>query len=149
MRAVIQRVTKASITIEKKLISSLEKGAVIFLGIDKDDNEDDSLYLSEKIANLRIFPNTENKMSFSILDLNLPTLVISCFTLLANCRKGNCPDFTNCAPPEKAKNLYNLFICHLQKQNLKVFSGIFQSYMQVSLTNDGPVTLLLDSKKHR
>jgi len=147
MRAVIQRVNKASIKIQEKVVASIGRGIVIFLGIAQEDIEQDCLYLSEKIAFLRLFPNEENKMHFNILDLKLPALVVSQFTLLANCHQGRRPDFFLAAKPEKAKKLYELFIGDLKQKGVEVLSGVFKEYMQVELINDGPVTFLLDSKK--
>ena len=147
MRAVIQRVNTASIKIKENVVASIGRGIVVFLGIAKEDIAKDCFYLSEKIILLRLFPNDENKMHFNIHDLKLPLLVVSQFTLLADCRQGRRPDFFSAAKPEKAKKLYELFICDLKQKGVEVLSGVFKEYMQVELVNDGPVTFLLDSKK--
>lgn len=131
MRALIQRVNKANIKVERKTVASIDRGIVIFLGIAKEDIDKDCFYLSEKIAFLRLFPHDENKMHFNILDLKLPALVVSQFTLLADCRQGRRPDFFLAAEPEKAKKLYELFIYDLKQKGVEVLTGVFQAYMQV------------------
>ncbi len=147
MRAVVQRVKKAEVKVNKKVVGSIDKGVLIFLGVAKEDSEKDCEYLANKIAHLRIFPDDQKPMNKSLIDVGGSALVVSQFTLLGDCRKGRRPSFTEAAEPEKAKELYNKFIEILKGMNIHVETGIFQEMMEVHLINDGPVTMLLDSKK--
>ncbi len=147
MRAVVQRVKKAEVKVNKKVVVSIDKGVLIFLGVAKEDSEKDCEYLANKIAHLRIFPDDQKPMNKSLIDVGGSALVVSQFTLLGDCRKGRRPSFTEAAEPEKAKELYNKFIEILKGMNIHVETGIFQEMMEVHLINDGPVTMLLDSKK--
>ncbi len=142
MRACIQRVKEASVSIENKVIGKIDKGLVILLGITYQDTEKDAEYLANKIVNLRIF---EDKFNLSLLDINGQALIISQFTLYGNCRKGRRPDFTQAASPELAKELYIKFIDIMKRIGITVAEGEFGAMMLVDIHNDGPVTLIVDS----
>lgn len=147
MRAVIQRVSRASVSIDDQVVSSIAKGLLVLLGVGENDDNSDAIYLAEKTAGLRIFEDDEGKMNLSVMDVGGEILVISQFTLYGDCRKGRRPSFTDAARPEKAIPLYSDYISALKNMGLKVETGVFQAYMQVELVNDGPVTIMLDSKK--
>jgi len=147
MRAVIQRVKKASVTVSGKQIANIGKGLLVFLGIGAQDTRDDLNYLVSKTVNLRAFQDENDKMNLSPSDIEAEVLVVSQFTLFGDCRKGRRPSFTSAAAPEKAQGFYNDFIREVQKQGIRVSCGAFQKMMDISLINDGPVTFLLDSKK--
>ena len=144
MRAIIQRVSEASVAIQKEHFQTISKGLVVFVGIGIDDAEQDVIILANKILNLRIF-SQQNKMNLSILDIAGDLLLISQFTLYADCTKGNRPNFTNAAPPVHAKKIYTEFVNYMHNQNLVIKTGIFGEKMEVSLINNGPVTLILDT----
>ena len=146
MKAVIQRVKKSSVSVDGKTIGKIDKGLMILLGIAKDDSEEDAMYLSEKIPNLRIFEDTEGKMNLSLVETGGDILVISQFTLIGDTRKGRRPSYTGAARPELANRLYEYFISLLKLKGIKTESGQFQAKMDVSLINDGPVTLIVESK---
>ena len=147
MKAVVQRVKKASVKIEEEIVGTIEKGFAILLGISETDTEEDGKYLSEKIANLRIFEDSQGKMNLSCLDINGDFLVVSQFTLIADCRRGRRPSFVEAARPEKAISLYENFISILKQTGLKVETGKFGASMVVEIHNDGPVTIILDSRE--
>ncbi|OGL45136.1 MAG: D-tyrosyl-tRNA(Tyr) deacylase [Candidatus Schekmanbacteria bacterium RBG_16_38_10] len=147
MKAVVQRVKKASVKIEGEIVGTIEKGFAILLGISETDTEEDGKYLSEKIANLRIFEDSQGKMNLSCLDINGDFLVVSQFTLIADCRRGRRPSFVEAARPEKAISLYENFISILKQTGLKVETGKFGASMVVEIHNDGPVTIILDSRE--
>ncbi|MBW6485706.1 MAG: D-tyrosyl-tRNA(Tyr) deacylase [Syntrophobacterales bacterium] len=147
MRAVLQRVESASVTVSNRLISKIGKGILVFLGIELGDSEADADYLLEKIINLRIFEDETGKMNLSLLDMDAELLVVSQFTLLGDCRKGRRPSFTNAARPEQARPLYDHLVSQAKKQVRFVAAGEFQAMMTVVIANDGPVTMLLDSKR--
>ncbi len=147
MRAVVQRVTKANVSVEGKIVGQIEKGIVILLGVGKDDSIDDAKYLAEKIVNLRIFDGNDGKMNLSLLDVQGSALIISQFTLYGDCRRGRRPSYSDSANPELARELYEKFIELVREYGVHVETGIFAAYMQVEIHNNGPVTLLLDSKK--
>ncbi len=147
MRSVVQRVSKADVKVQDELVGSISKGLLIFLGVGEDDNENDLDYMVDKITNLRVFEDSDHKMNLSLLDIGAELLVISQFTLYGDCRKGRRPGFTNAARPEKANVLYRQFIERCSELDLKVEEGVFQADMLVNIQNDGPVTILLDSKK--
>lgn len=147
MRAVLQRVVSAEVTVGNETIARIGKGILVFLGIEKGDGEPDADYLEEKVANLRIFEDAEGKMNRSLLDVDGDLLVVSQFTLLADCQKGRRPSFINAGEPDTARFLYEHFIATAQKHIHNVAAGIFQELMKVHLVNDGPVTIILESKK--
>jgi D-tyrosyl-tRNA(Tyr) deacylase len=147
MRAVIQRVSSASVTIGKEKLSSIEEGMLILLGIEESDTNEDIEWLSGKISRLRIFKDTEGIMNLSIMDIRGDALVISQFTLHASTKKGNRPSFIRAARPETAIPLYEEFVTRLERiLGRKVKTGEFGAYMQVNLINNGPVTIMIDSK---
>lgn len=146
MRCVIQRVNYAKVYVDGKLISKIDKGLLILLGIGNDDKEEDVYLLAEKIRNLRIFDDENHLMNLSLQDINGEIMVVSQFTLYGDCRKGRRPSFSSAAPPERAKDLYEKFINYLSEKGERVKTGIFQAYMNVELSNDGPVTLIIDSE---
>ncbi len=146
MIAVIQRVSKAAISIKGKQIAEIDNGLVILIGVMSDDNETDCQYLQDKIVHFRIFNDDSEKMNLSIKDINGEALVISQFTLCGNWKKGRRPSFINAAPPERGKKLYNLFVEYMESENIPTKTGRFGAMMEVSLINDGPVTFVLDSK---
>jgi D-tyrosyl-tRNA(Tyr) deacylase len=147
MRAVIQRVRRASVTIDGAVHGEIDRGMVVLLGIHGNDTLTDLQWLAEKIVNLRIFDDQQGKMNLSLADIDGAMLIISQFTLYGDCRKGRRPGFSSAAPPETAEPLYRRFIEEIQKKQVKVATGIFQAVMDVELVNEGPVTLLLDSVK--
>ena len=145
MKALLQRVAKASVKVEGRVVGRIAGGLVVLLGVADQDRETDAEYLADKIANLRIFSDDQSKFNLSTLKVNGELLVISQFTLLADTRKGRRPSFTSAAPPEKAATLYNLFIMRLKQTGLKVETGEFGAHMMLEIFNDGPVTIMLDS----
>jgi D-tyrosyl-tRNA(Tyr) deacylase len=145
MKALLQRVTGASVSVAGKIVGKIGKGLVIFVGVASEDTEKDAEYLVQKIANLRIFPNEGSEFNLSALDIKGELLVVSQFTLLADTRKGRRPSFTEAASPAQAEELFNYFVEQARTTRLKVETGHFQQYMQVEIHNDGPVTILLDS----
>ena len=147
MRAVVQRVIKADVTVEEKVTGAIEKGLMVLLGVEDEDEDADAVYLAEKIAGLRIFEDEEGKMNLSVKDVGGDLLAVSQFTLYGDCRKGKRPSFIKAARPDKANELYRKFVALCQGQGLHVEEGIFQAEMLVRIYNDGPVTILLDSKK--
>jgi D-tyrosyl-tRNA(Tyr) deacylase len=146
VRVVLQRSKAAKVEVEGKIEGSINRGFVLLVGITHDDTIEDARYLSEKIAHLRIFEDDAGKMNTSILDVNGSILSISQFTLYGDTKKGRRPNFMNAAKPEYAEDLYNQFNSLLKDKGLAVETGIFGAMMDVSLINDGPVTLILDSK---
>lgn len=147
MRAVIQRVIKGRVTVEEEVTGEIRYGLVVLLGVGNSDLESDADYLAEKIANLRIFEDEQGKLNRSVIDISGKILAVSQFTLYGDVRKGRRPSFSDAAPPEEAKRLYEYFVKSLQKMNIAVETGIFQANMLVEIYNDGPVTILLDSGK--
>ena len=147
MRAVVQRVTKGRVRVEGETVGEIGPGFVVLLGIGREDTRADAQYLAEKIVNLRVFEDEEGKMNLSLLDVGGEILAISQFTLYGDCRKGRRPSFTAAAPPEEARALYEGFVQEVAGYGLRVATGQFQAHMLVEIHNDGPVTLLLDSKK--
>jgi len=151
LKTVVQRVSEASVSIKNEMEELKEKnrigkGLVVLLGVGKEDGEEDAEYLAEKISNLRIFPDENDRMNLSVLDVGGEVLAISQFTLYGDCRKGRRPDFTSAAPPGMAKGLYEKFIEKVKAKGVEVKSGEFQARMLVNIRNDGPVTILLESK---
>ncbi len=147
MRAVIQRVEKSSVSVDGDEIGAIGKGLLVLLGVAREDGEKDADYLLDKIVNLRVFEDGEGKMNLSLLDVAGELLVISQFTLLADCRKGRRPSFIEAAEPGKARHLYEYFAAEAARRVRRVSTGRFQAMMKVALTNDGPVTILLESEK--
>ena len=147
MRAVIQRVKSARVTVEGRVVSEIRRGLLIFLGVAQEDTLADVDYMANKIANLRIFEDDEGRMNLSILDVSGEALVVSQFTLYGDCRKGRRPSFIAAARPEKADPLYQAFMNEIARLGVPIKAGIFQAMMDVELINDGPVTMLLDSNK--
>ena len=148
MRAVIQRVTQAKVKVDTTVTGEIEAGLLILLGVATPDTADDASYLVEKILNLRIFPDEAGKMNRSVLDTQGALLVVSQFTLYGDCRKGRRPGFDAAAPPEQARTLYETFVEIARRSGLRVATGVFQAHMEVSLVNDGPVTLIIESPAH-
>ncbi|MCK4903597.1 MAG: D-tyrosyl-tRNA(Tyr) deacylase [Candidatus Marinimicrobia bacterium] len=146
MIAVIQRVSKAGISVGGQQIAEIDSGLVILLGIMSDDDETDCQFLRDKITHFRIFNDENDKMNLSIQDINGEALVVSQFTLCGDWQKGRRPSFINAASPERGKKLYNLFIEYMESENIPIKTGHFGAMMEVSLINDGPVTFVLDSK---
>ena len=147
MRAVVQRVKHARVEVEGEIIGSIDNGLLVFLGVTHNDTEEDAKYLAEKVAGLRIFEDDADKMNLSIRDVGGSVLSVSQFTLFGDCRRGRRPSFTEAARPEQGQALYEVFNDALRGQDLTVETGQFQAHMEVSLVNDGPVTMLLDSTK--
>lgn len=145
MRALIQRVAQASVMVGDQQVGQIGPGLLVLLGIAGEDTEADAQYLVEKTVNLRIFPDEQNRFDHSALDTGAELLVVSQFTLYGDTRKGRRPDFTRAAPPDQAQQLYEHTVDLFRAAGLTVATGVFQEYMQVSLQNDGPVTLMLDS----
>jgi len=147
MRAVVQRVSEAWVRAEGEELARIGRGFVVLVGVAADDQDADAAYLAGKVAGLRIFEDAQGKMNLSLHEVGGSVLVVSQFTLYADCRKGRRPSFTDAAPPAKAQALYQRFAELLRAGGLPVQTGRFQALMQVALVNDGPVTLLLDSSK--
>ena len=147
MRAVVQRVKESRVEVKGETVGAIGPGLLILLGVGEDDSEKDCDYLANKVANLRIFPDTKGFMNLSLMEIEGAALVVSQFTLWGDCRKGRRPSFVGAAPPERARELYEHFIKLLKEKGLHVATGQFQEMMDVHLINDGPVTLMLDSEK--
>ena len=147
MRAVVQRVSSASVAVDGQTVAAIERGFLVLLGVANGDTDREAEWLAEKIAGLRIFEDEAGKMNLSVQDIGGAILVVSQFTLLADCRKGRRPGFTDAAPPAEADRLYQVFVSALRKSNTPVETGVFQAHMDVSLVNDGPVTVILDTRQ--
>jgi len=147
VRALVQRVSQASVSIESKVIAAIKQGLVVLIGVGKGDSEADARYLADKIANLRIFSDEADKFNLSALDIGGEVLVVSQFTLLADTRKGRRPSFTDAAPPEEAEALIENFVQLLRAAGLKVETGRFRQNMLVEIHNSGPVTIFIDSEE--
>ncbi len=145
MKMVIQRVSKASVTVEQNVVSSIGKGFLVFLGVGKDDTKEDADKLIKKLIGLRIFPDESDKINLALKDVSGEVLIVSQFTLYADCRKGFRPSFTNAAPPEHAESLYQYVLEKIRQEIPKVGEGVFGAHMEVALINDGPFTILLES----
>lgn len=147
MRAVVQRVKRASVAVDEKIVGKIEAGLLVFLGIGKEDTEDDLEYLVNKILGLRIFQDNDEKMNLSLIDIKGEILVVSQFTLYGDVRKGKRPSFSASADPETGERFYREFIDKVKLMGVTTREGMFGADMEVDLLNDGPVTILLDSKK--
>lgn len=147
MRAVVQRVKKSRVIVEGRLVGEINKGFNVLLGISKEDTIEDLKYIKDKIINLRVFEDENDKMNLSLLDIKRDILAISQFTLYGDCRKGRRPNFMNAMGGDEAKALYEEFVKMLKESGLKIETGEFGAHMNVEIENDGPVTILLDSKK--
>jgi D-tyrosyl-tRNA(Tyr) deacylase len=149
VKALLQRVTSASVTIGGEVVGSIGRGLVVFVGVAAGDSPKDADYLVQKLVNLRIFADEAEKFNLSALDIKAELLLVSQFTLLADTRKGRRPSFSEAAPPQQAEELFEYFVSEAKASGLRVATGRFQQYMQVEIHNDGPVTILLDShEKH-
>lgn len=147
MKAVIQRVTEASVNINGEDVSSIGNGILVLLGVEKGDGAQDAVWLAEKISNLRIFEDESGKMNLSVLQTGGDILAVSQFTLAGNCAKGRRPSFDTAAAPDEARRLYGIFIAETVKAGVSVATGVFQADMKVALVNDGPVTFILESPR--
>ena len=147
MRACVQRVTQASVTVAGETVGEIARGLLVLLGVRRDDTDGDARQLADKICGLRIFEDADDKLNQSLEEIGGAMLVVSQFTLYGDCRKGRRPSFTQAAPPEQAERLYETFIAGVGTRGIQVATGRFRAHMAVALVNDGPVTLLLDSKK--
>ena len=146
MKALLQRVDKALVTVDETVIGSINKGLVVFVGIEIADTEKDITYLVNKIINLRIFTDANGKFNLSCRDVDGSLLLISQFTLMADTRRGRRPSFTQAAAPDAAEDMFNLFVQHARATGINVETGLFQRHMMVEIHNDGPVTILIDSR---
>jgi len=147
LKALLQRVTEASVSVAGEVVGTIGQGLAIFVGVANGDTEKDAQYLAQKAVNLRIFADEEGKFNLSVLDIKGELLLVSQFTLLADTRKGRRPSFVEAALPERAEELFNYFVEQTRTYGLKVETGRFQEYMHVEIHNDGPVTILLDSRE--
>ena len=147
MRAVVQRVSRASVRVDSKTVGGIEKGLMVLLGIRSGDTREAADYLAEKVAYLLVFPDAHDKTNLSVLDVGGAVLAVSQFTLFGDTRKGRRPSYIDAAPPAEAEPLYEHFLSALRRHGLRVESGVFRAMMEVELVNDGPVTILLDSER--
>lgn len=147
MRAVVQRVDRASVTVDNKVVGQVDKGLMVLFGAAQDDTDKDLNYIVDKVAGLRIFEDDQDKMNLSVQDVGGSILAVSQFTLYGDCRKGKRPSFDGAAKPELANSYYEKFVAALRDKGIKVETGVFRAHMLVELVNNGPVTMLLDSKK--
>jgi D-aminoacyl-tRNA deacylase len=146
LKALLQRVTRASVTVSDEIVGRIGNGLVVLVGVANGDTIKDAQYLAQKTVGLRIFTDSEGKFNLSALDTSGELLIVSQFTLLADARKGRRPSFTDAAPPAQAEELFNRFVDEVRTSGLKVETGRFQTHMLVEIQNDGPVTIMLDSK---
>jgi len=149
MKALVQRVSGASVSVNDKIVGEIGRGLVVFLGVAQGDSKEDASYLANKVVTLRIFADEASKFALSSLETRGDILIVSQFTLLADSRKGRRPSFTEAAPPELAEELYEFFVEQVRFTGLKVETGLFQEHMLVEIYNDGPVTILLESKERK
>ncbi|MDD4666188.1 MAG: D-aminoacyl-tRNA deacylase [Clostridia bacterium] len=147
MRAVVQRVKAGAVLVGEQTVGRIKEGLVVFLGVGQNDEEEDACYLAKRIANLRIFADETGKLNLSVQETGGEVLVVSQFTLYGDCRQGRRPSFTAAAPPQAANLLYQFFVEKIKDQGITVATGVFQEEMLVKIENDGPVTMLLDSRK--
>jgi len=148
VRAVVQRVVRGSVTVDNVVVGQIGRGLVVLLGVGRGDAAGDASYLADKVANLRIFEDDQGKLNLSVLETGGEVLAVSQFTLYGDCRKGRRPGFAEASPPEEARGLYETFVHELARLGLKAATGLFREHMTVEIINDGPVTLLLDSRKN-
>ena len=146
MKVLIQRVKNSSVKINNEIYSSISAGLLIFLGVEKNDTQNEALWLVDKILKLRIFEDENEKMNLSVTDIKGEILVVSQFTLAGSCKKGTRPSFDNAMPPKEAETLYEFFVSEMKKSGLNVQTGVFGAMMDVSLINDGPVTFMLEKE---
>ena len=147
MKAVVQRVKEASVSVDNTVCGEIKRGILVYIGFDINDNDADINWMVNKIPYLRIFSDENGLMNLSVMDLNYDILVISQFTLLGDCKRGRRPSYSRAAKPDMANKMYNKFLELLKKSGLKVESGIFQAHMNVTYNNDGPITIIIDSKE--
>ena len=147
MRAVIQRVSGGSVSVDGAIVGSIGEGLVVFVGVHRDDTSNEAQWLADKIVHLRIFADENGKMNRSLIDIDKEMLIVSQFTLYGDCRKGRRPGYSDAAPPDKAESLYQEFVELVRRHRIRTATGTFQAMMEVSIINSGPVTLLLDSAK--
>lgn len=147
MRAVVQRVDRASVTVDNKVVGKVDKGLMVLFGVAPDDTDKDLNYIVDKVAGLRIFEDDQDKMNLSVQDVGGSILAVSQFTLYGDCRKGKRPSFDGAAKSELANSYYEKFVAALRDKGIKVETGVFRAHMLVELVNNGPVTMLLDSRK--
>jgi D-tyrosyl-tRNA(Tyr) deacylase len=147
VKALLQRVTEASVSVDGEVVGRIGRGVVVLVGVAQGDSEKDARYLAQRTVNLRIFSDEAGKFNLSALDIGGELLVVSQFTLLADTRKGRRPSFTDAAPPPQAEELFTLFVNEARASGLRVETGRFQQYMQLEIHNDGPVTIMLDSRE--
>ena len=146
MRALVQRVTYSKVEVDQEVVGEIGAGLLVLLGVSRSDGTAEADFLAEKIVNLRVFEDDKGKMNCSCLEKRKEILIVSQFTLLGDCRKGRRPSFVQAAPPDKAEKLYTYFVSQVRSKGLRVATGRFQAKMAVSLVNDGPVTLIVESK---
>ncbi len=149
MKTLVQRVSRASVSVNDKIVGKIGPGLVVFLGVAQGDSKEDASYLANKVVNLRIFADEASKFALSALETRGEILIVSQFTLLADSRKGRRPSFTEAAPPDLAEELYEFFVEQVRSTGLKVETGLFQEHMLVQIYNDGPVTISLESKMRK
>jgi len=147
MKIVLQRVIKASVEVERKVVGEIGKGVCLLVGVEKGDAEEEARYLANKIVDLRIFPDGEERMNLSLLDVHGEVLAVSQFTLAGSLKKGRRPSFDNAEEPEKAERLFRYFVDLIKQRGVKVETGVFGALMEVRLVNDGPVTFILEKNK--
>ena len=149
MKALVQRVSRASVSVNDKIVGKIGRGLVVFLGVAQGDSKEDASYLANKVVNMRIFADESSKFALSVLETKGDILVVSQFTLLADSRKGRRPSFTGAAPPDLAEELYEFFVEQVRSTGLKVGTGLFQEHMLVEIYNDGTVTISVESKMRK
>ena len=147
MRVLVQRVTEAKVSVAGEVVGEIGQGLLVLLGVARDDSAEDADYLAEKAANLRVFDDEMGKMNRSLVDVGGAMLIVSQFTLYGDVRRGRRPSYAEAAEPQKANALYKHFVDRVRQQGIRVETGVFQAAMQVNLTNNGPVTILIDSRK--
>jgi D-tyrosyl-tRNA(Tyr) deacylase len=147
MRAVVQRVKEAAVRVDGRVVGAAGRGLLVLLGVGQGDDEGDAAHLADKVVNLRVFPDAAGQMNLSVLDARGDLLLVSQFTLYGDCRRGRRPGYSDAAPPAEAERLYACFVERVRASGLRVEQGVFRAMMDVSLVNEGPVTLLLDSRK--